>query len=175
MAAAAVGAVLVSAGGATFAPRAARAAGFEGSETAVVKASSEAGFVDYEDLEFAMDLPDDFQYVPIQQAKRPNDVGPAPPVSPVRARFDSADHSTVVSVILRPATSLRPMLMQVNNISDFGTPLEAAELLLPKGSVLLSSSQVRPRNRARIILGLISVALWALCCGVGEQCAGAQI
>ena len=72
--------------------------------------------------------------------------GPAPPVNPLKARFfDQA--GAVVSIGVRRAAELRPTLLQVNSVADFGTPEEAAAVLAPPGSALKSASTLELEGR----------------------------
>jgi hypothetical protein len=126
--------------------------------TAVVKPGAAPGTLLYQDLEFELALPADFSYVEVAAAPRRTDIGgPSPERSPVRGRFDSGDHAVVVSVVTRPAASLKPMLMQVTDVSIFGPPVEAAQLLLPPGSVVSASRAVVVEAPARdTSLGLVA-------------------
>ncbi|GIL62739.1 hypothetical protein Vafri_16921 [Volvox africanus] len=95
------------------------------------------------DLEFQVVPPASFKFVDTQPVYDPNRRGPAPEPSPVRARFDSPDGSTVLSVIVRNAQSIRPSILQVTDLSIFGGLEEAAKLLLPRGSRVLSASTLQ--------------------------------
>ncbi|GIL78087.1 hypothetical protein Vretimale_7490 [Volvox reticuliferus] len=95
------------------------------------------------DLEFQVVPPASFKFVDTQPIYDPNRRGPAPEPSPVRARFDSPDGSTVLSVIVRNAQSIRPSILQVTDLSVFGGLEEAAKLLLPRGSRVLSASTLQ--------------------------------
>ncbi|GLC37149.1 hypothetical protein PLESTM_000548000 [Pleodorina starrii] len=95
------------------------------------------------DLEFQLVPPAAFKFVDTQPVYDPNRRGPAPEPSPVRARFDSQDGSTVLSVVVRNAQNLRPSLLQVTDLSVFGGLEEVAKLLLPRGSRVLSASNLQ--------------------------------
>jgi hypothetical protein len=56
-----------------------------------------------------------------------------------RARLDSS--KATLSVIVQSAQAIKPSLLQIADISFFGTPREAASLLLPRGSLLLSDPE----------------------------------
>ncbi|GFR43081.1 hypothetical protein Agub_g4088 [Astrephomene gubernaculifera] len=95
------------------------------------------------DLEFQVVPPSSFKFVDTQPVYNPDLRGPAPEPSPVRARFDSPDGSTVLSVVVRSAQSIRPSILQVTDVSVFGGLEEAAKLLLPRGSRVLAASALQ--------------------------------
>ncbi|KAK3239025.1 hypothetical protein CYMTET_51016 [Cymbomonas tetramitiformis] len=66
----------------------------------------------------------------------------APPPSPLQARFFSPDQRQFVSIAKRDASSIRPMLLQVKDISQFGEPLEAAKLLVPPGATIVRAATI---------------------------------
>lgn len=111
-------------------------------------------------------LDDDYQLFPpaaftsvdTQPAVDSTRRGPAPERSPVRARFDSPDGSTVISVVVRNASGIRPSLIQVNDVTSFGDAAEAAKLLVPRGSTLLAANtfQVELPPRATAV-GVVEI------------------
>ncbi|KXZ51153.1 hypothetical protein GPECTOR_13g640 [Gonium pectorale] len=82
------------------------------------------------EVEFQLVPPSSFNFVDTQPLYDPNRRGPAPEPSPVKARFDSQDGSTVLSVV-------------VTDISVFGGLEETAKLLLPRGSKVLAASELQ--------------------------------
>ena len=66
------------------------------------------------DDDYQLFPPAAFTYVDTQPQVDPTRRGPAPERSPVRSRFDSPDGSTVVSVVVRQASGIRPSLLQVS-------------------------------------------------------------
>ncbi|GIM02615.1 hypothetical protein Vretimale_7490 [Volvox reticuliferus] len=86
------------------------------------------------DLEFQVVPPASFKFVDTQPIYDPNRRGPAPEPSPVRARFDSPDGSTVLSVIVRNAQSIRPSILQV---------------VLPPKQTALGPVELPPKNYYR--------------------------
>ncbi|KAJ9529948.1 hypothetical protein QJQ45_023262, partial [Haematococcus lacustris] len=107
----------------------------------------------FEDEEYTYTAPATFTFVdiPIPKIER----GPAPERSPLRSRFEAGDGGQAsLAVVVRNAQTLSFSLLQVRcallgsgpawqvgDLSVWGTPEEAAKLLLPRGSVLLNSSQ----------------------------------
>ncbi|KAL6762415.1 hypothetical protein V8C86DRAFT_2517648 [Haematococcus lacustris] len=94
----------------------------------------------FEDEEYIYTAPATFTFVdiPIPKIER----GPAPERSPLRSRFEAGDGGQAsLAVVVRNAQTLSFSLLQVGDLSVWGTPEEAAKLLLPRGSVLLNSSQ----------------------------------
>ncbi|KAJ9529236.1 hypothetical protein QJQ45_007913 [Haematococcus lacustris] len=94
----------------------------------------------FEDEEYTYTAPATFTFVdiPIPKIER----GPAPERSPLRSRFEAGDGGQAsLAVVVRNAQTLSFSLLQVGDLSVWGTPEEAAKLLLPRGSVLLNSSQ----------------------------------
>eukprot|EP00195_Chlamydomonas_chlamydogama_P016063 CAMPEP_0202891054 /NCGR_PEP_ID=MMETSP1392-20130828/1241_1 /ASSEMBLY_ACC=CAM_ASM_000868 /TAXON_ID=225041 /ORGANISM="Chlamydomonas chlamydogama, Strain SAG 11-48b" /LENGTH=374 /DNA_ID=CAMNT_0049574723 /DNA_START=32 /DNA_END=1158 /DNA_ORIENTATION=+ len=109
-----------------------------------------------EDSDFALDAPASYKFIFIETPKAAR--GPAPERSPVRVRLDSPDGQTVLSVVMRNAQTLKATLLQVSDISMFGEPEAAANLLLPRGSVLLSSdSEVVQPPPKETPIGLVEV------------------
>lgn len=82
-----------------------------------------------------MFAPSDYKLIDDGSSEAP-DRGPAPERSPVRVRLESSQ--ATLSVIVQSAQAIKPSLIQISDITFFGSPLEAASLLLPRGSLLLS-------------------------------------
>ncbi|KAG2498419.1 hypothetical protein HYH03_003677 [Edaphochlamys debaryana] len=94
----------------------------------------------YLDVDFQIVPPRGWAFVDTQPPYDPERRGPAPEPSPIRARFDSPDGSAVVSVLVRPASAIKQMVLQVTDVTQLGTLEEAAKLLLPKGSRVVKGS-----------------------------------
>lgn len=61
--------------------------------------------------------------------------GAAPPSSPLLARFARAADGAELTVVARPASSLKPTLLQLLDIGAWGSPAEVGALVLPRGAV----------------------------------------
>ncbi|CAN1783958.1 hypothetical protein LINPERHAP1_LOCUS16441 [Linum perenne] len=59
------------------------------------------------------------------------------------ARFESADGSEVVSVVIRPTNSLKITFLEAQDVSDLGTLKEAAKIFVPVGSTLFSARTIK--------------------------------
>jgi hypothetical protein len=78
--------------------------------------------------------------------------GPAPERSPVRARFDAEDGGANVSMLDVCH------FLQVSDITAFGKIEEAAQVLLPRGSVVLAaSSEVQQISARETPMGIVEI------------------
>ena len=78
------------------------------------------------------------------------ETGPAPERSPVRARFDSPDGVSTLSVMVRNAQTVKPSLIQVNVM--LGSSEGGEGQLLPREE---ETGQLLPRERGRFGSGWV--------------------
>ncbi|KAF8061996.1 hypothetical protein HT031_004256 [Scenedesmus sp. PABB004] len=111
----------------------------------------------FADNDFALQVPANYVYLetPIVSVER----GPQPERSPVLARFEAPGGAAgAVSVIVRKAQAFKQTLLQVSDISQLGSPLEVAALLLPRGSTLLGSETAAvPQPAKETPLGVVEL------------------
>ncbi|GAX72657.1 hypothetical protein CEUSTIGMA_g113.t1 [Chlamydomonas eustigma] len=110
-----------------------------------------------EDFDYTFTAPSSgFKFVSTEAPR--NERGPAPERSPVRARFDAEEGGANVSVIVKNAQTVKFSLIQVSDITAFGTIEEAAQVLLPRGSVVLTaSSEVQQIPSRETPLGVVEI------------------
>lgn len=74
---------------------------------------------------------------------------------PIRARFISPDGRSVITVLARDASSIKPTFLQLNDISQYGDLQEVANLLLPRGSRVVAAEsktvQRAPRDTGTVV------------------------
>jgi len=124
-------------------------------EAAVAIASPADGIgrgIPYKTPQFVVKVPDGWRLLPEagEEARVAAVRGqmlsnaPAGPPSPIVAKFASSNNKENVSVVAKTASSIRPTLFQVTDISQWGTVEEAGKLLIPRGSKLIYFEASRP-------------------------------
>lgn len=93
---------------------------------------------------FALRVPPGFEDImpePVIDDTPKSTLGDGKPQSPFVARFASPDRQEVLSVVVRPTTSLKLSFFEVKDVTDFGSITEASKILLPPGARVLASRQ----------------------------------
>eukprot|EP00892_Ulva_mutabilis_P002867 jgi/Ulvmu1/12581/UM092_0011.1 len=111
--------------------------------------------------DFELMLPPGFVDLGVPQPKKPAfsaTPGAPPPASPIKARYGTPGGGSVITVIVREASAIKPTFTQLQDISAWGNGTEVAQLLLPAGTRLASFQKIsipRPPRDTRTVRGVV--------------------
>ncbi|KAI8462903.1 MAG: hypothetical protein J3K34DRAFT_527409 [Monoraphidium minutum] len=115
-----------------------------------------AGFSPFFDNDYELLVPSNYTYyeTPIQVVER----GPQPERSPVRARWESPDGAVSISVLVRRAQTIQRTILQVADVSQWGSVEEVSKLMVPRGARLVGSAEIaEPRETRETPLGVVEI------------------